>query len=149
MRLHLCGVALVCVSVLGPSSMAGASDTEQTVVVEVMSTSATAATLKVFETVDGVERAVLGPVPARVGRNGVKRDRREGDGTTPLGTVEITGAFGAAAKAQTALPYRRVVEGDCWISDVTDRAYNRLMRRTPCGKPNEDLYRIAMAGAYE
>jgi len=121
----------------------------QTVVVEVSSASSTTATLRLVETVGDVERVILGPVAARVGRNGVKRNRREGDGTTPLGRMAITGSFGLAAKSTTALPYRRVLERDCWISDVADPAYNRRVRRARCAPPNEDLHRIAASGAYE
>ena len=131
------------------SSVLASNTAALSVIVEVPSVSASVGTLKVVELVDGVERVVLGPVSARVGRNGVKRDRREGDGTTPLGSMAITGTFGSAAKARTGLVYRRVVDGDCWISDVEDRAYNRRVRRSRCDGPNEDLFRIANGGAYE
>ena len=142
------GLLVVSLAVLDASSVSALPAAAQSVIVEVGSASASVGTLKVIETVDGVERVMLGPVPARVGRNGVKRDRREGDGTTPLGSMAITGGFGSAAKARTGLPYRRVVEGDCWISDVGDRAYNRRVRRSRCDAPNEDLFRIAKGGAY-
>jgi L,D-peptidoglycan transpeptidase YkuD (ErfK/YbiS/YcfS/YnhG family) len=121
----------------------------QTVVVEVPSASSTTGTLRLVETVDGAERVVLDPVTARVGRNGVKRNRREGDGTTPLGAVAIDGGFGLAARTRTTMPYRRVTKGDCWISDVADASYNKWVRSARCAAPNEDLYRLAIAGAYE
>lgn len=105
--------------------------------------------LRVVETVDGVDRVVLGPVQARVGRGGVKRNRHEGDGTTPVGSFAITGAFGSGARVRAALGYRRVVNGDCWISNVRDSAYNTWVRRESCASPNEDLFRIATAGPYE
>jgi L,D-peptidoglycan transpeptidase YkuD (ErfK/YbiS/YcfS/YnhG family) len=144
------GLLIVSLAVLETSSSVSALPVAtQSVIVEVSSASASVGTLKLIETVDGIERVVLGPVPTRVGRNGVKRDRREGDGTTPLGSMAITGGFGLAAKARTDLAYRRVVAGDCWISDVGDPAYNRRVRRSRCDAPNEDLYRIAKGGAYE
>lgn len=121
----------------------------QRVVIEVPSSSSTAGTLRLVEVVGGVERTVLGPVVARVGRNGVKRDRREGDGTTPLGEVEITGAFGSMSSPRVQVSYERVARGDCWISDAADAAYNTLIKRLRCAAPNEDLYRIATAGPYE
>ena len=46
------------------------------------------------------------------------------------------------------LPYSRLKVGDCWISDVVDRAYNTRVRRMSCASPNENLYRIGMAGPY-
>jgi len=143
------GLLVVSLTVLVASSALALPAEAQSVIVEVPSASASVGTLKVVETVDGIERVALGPVPARVGRNGVKRDRREGDGTTPLGSMAITGGFGSAAKARTEIAYRRVVAGDCWISDVGDRAYNRRVRRSRCNAPNEDLCRIARGGAYE
>jgi L,D-peptidoglycan transpeptidase YkuD (ErfK/YbiS/YcfS/YnhG family) len=137
-----------------PGGAAGASSLQstgiaQTVVVEVSSASSSTGTLRLVETVDGADRVVLGPVSARVGRNGVKRNRREGDGTTPLGTMAISGGFGLAARTGTAMPYRRLKNRDCWISDVADASYNKWVRRAKCAAPNEDLYRIATAGAYE
>ena len=144
----------VLTGVVLPSSAAVASPLQsigaaQTVVVEVPSASSTTGTLRLVETVGGVERVVLGPVAARVGRNGVKRNRREGDGTTPMGTMAITGGFGLTAGPMTVLPYRRVKNGDCWISEAADTSYNTWVRRARCAAPNEDLYRIAVAGAYE
>ena len=121
----------------------------QSIVVEVPRAWSTTATLRVVETVDGVDRVVLGPVTARVGRNGVRKNRSEGDGTTPLGAMAITGGFGLAAETMTALPYRRVAKGACWISEVTDASYNTWVRRSRCVRPNEDLHRIATSGAYE
>ncbi len=143
------GLLVVSLAVLDAPSVSALPAAAQSVIVEVPSASESVGTLKIVELVDGVERVVLGPVSARVGRNGVRRDRREGDGTTPLGSMAITGAFGSAGKARTGLAYRRVVEGDCWISDVKDRAYNRRVRRSRCEAPNEDLFRIASGGAYE
>lgn len=132
-----------------PSVGRAETNPQQRVVVEVDSARSTIATLRLVEVVGGVETTLVGPVVARVGRNGVKRDRREGDGTTPIGTFGIDGAFGSPRTARSALPYRRVENGDCWISDVADRFYNRLVTRDRCDTPNEDLSRIASAGPYE
>src|SRR5438876_6297396 len=38
---------------------------------------------------DGCWAPTNGPYTARVGRNGIRRDKREGDGTTPAGTFRI------------------------------------------------------------
>lgn len=149
-------VLLAVVGLVPPSVVAATSQSSsvvgvdaQMVIVEVASPSATSGTLRVVESIDGVERVVVGPVVARLGRNGVKRNRREGDGTTPLGTMKISGSFGLARSAVTALPYRRVVQGDCWISDVAESSYNQRVRRSDCAAPNEDLHRIAESGPYE
>ncbi len=146
---RLAPLLIVTAAVALPYRVEAAGPPIQRIVVEVPSPSSTAGTLRLVEVVGGVERTVLGPVVARVGRNGVKRDRREGDGTTPLGEVEITGAFGSSSSPRVQIPYDRVARGDCWISNAADVAYNTLTKRTPCATPNEDLYRIATAGPYE
>jgi L,D-peptidoglycan transpeptidase YkuD (ErfK/YbiS/YcfS/YnhG family) len=134
------------VSALGEGSRVAVA---QVVVVEVGSAAATTGTLRVIERSGDAEETILGPVSARLGRNGVRRLRREGDGTTPLGTMRITGAFGAISSPRVAVPYRRIERGDCWVSDVGDARYNELVRRARCSSPNEDLFRIASAGPYE
>jgi len=120
----------------------------QQVIIEVASSTSTTGTLKLIETRDGISRVMLGPVTARLGRNGVSASHKEGDGTTPLGTFGLTSAFGTAAKPSSGLGYSRLKAGDCWISDVTDPKYNSRVSRASCGAPNEDLYRIGRAGPY-
>jgi len=146
LRTSLLIVAMV---VAMPHRVEAAGPSVQRIVVEVPSPSSTTGTLRLVEVAGGVETTVLGPVVARVGRSGVKRDRREGDGTTPIGEVEIVGAFGSMGSPRVKLPYERVRRGDCWISEAADAAYNTLVRRADCKTPNEDLYRIALAGPYE
>ncbi|MFM8389078.1 MAG: hypothetical protein ACKOA5_07520 [Actinomycetota bacterium] len=68
------GLVVVSLAGLDASSVSALPSATQSVIAEVSSATATVGTLKVVETVDGIERVVLGPVPARVGRNGVKRD---------------------------------------------------------------------------
>ena len=52
--------------------------------------------------------------------------RRQGTGTTPLGTYGLISAFGThrAAKAWD-LPYRRIGAGDYWVEDNASPYYNR------------------------
>ena len=135
--------------VVGAIPVGAESVVRQQVVVEVESAGATFASLRLIEVAGGEESVLVGPVVARVGRNGVKGNRREGDGTTPIGSFGIDGAFGVPTSPRVALPYRRVRNSDCWISDVADRFYNRLTARRRCVSPNEDLSRIASAGPYE
>ncbi len=53
--------------------------------------------------------------------------KREGDGRAPAGVFAIGDAFGYAATADTALPYRAMTAGD-WCIDVPDSPlYNRLV----------------------
>ena len=85
---------------------------------------------------------------ARLGRSGTRIVRREGDGSTPAGSHPLVGALGTEASPATRLRYTRITAGHCWISDATDPSYNRLVTRSRCGSPNENLARIATAGPY-
>ena len=50
-----------------------------------------------------------------IGRNGFSADRKEGDGTTPVGSFKIVYAFGNAANPGTKMKYRRTTENS-WLS---------------------------------
>ncbi|MEY2626420.1 MAG: hypothetical protein RJB08_179 [Actinomycetota bacterium] len=149
----LCALGFATLALASPAQAHGGSRSvdgvrRQKVIIEVASSTSTTGTLKLIETRDGVSRVMLGPVTARLGRNGVSASHKEGDGTTPLGTFGLTSAFGTAAKTSSGLEYSRLKAGDCWVSDVTDPKYNSQVSRVPCGAPNEDLYRIGRAGPY-
>ena len=105
--------------------------------------------LATYELADGRWKRVHGPVEARLGRNGVRADRREGDGTTPLGSFGLVEVFGSARRASLSMPYRPVRRGDCWVSDVASPDYNRRVRNDTCDAPNENLWRLARGGSYE
>ena len=55
-----------------------------------------------------------------LGRNGVSRDRKEGDGTTPVGVFPIREVFYRADRVgefECALPARPIGENDGWFGD--------------------------------
>lgn len=63
----------------------------------------------------------------RIGYGGLVpgHDRKQGTGTTPLGTYAITETFGnARAPGRTRLPFHRVHRGDYWVQDNRSRFYN-------------------------
>ncbi len=119
----------------------------QLIVVTSTSWSSTSGTLTTYEKVGTAWKAVLVGVPVRLGRNGFNAHHHEGDGTTPAGSFPIIGVMGRQPNPGVRFPYRQLVPGDCWISDVRSPAYNQLVKATPCVSPNEDVYRIG-AGAY-
>ena len=64
----------------------------------------------------------------RIGYGGlvVGTERRQGTGTTPLGTYSITETFGNARRpAATRLPFHRVRDGDYWVQDNRSAYYNQ------------------------
>lgn len=63
-----------------------------------------------------------------IGYGGLVRakKRKQGTGTTPLGTYRLPRAFGnGRAPKKTKLPYHRVHDDDYWVQDNKSRHYNR------------------------
>ncbi|MEM6938892.1 MAG: L,D-transpeptidase family protein [Pseudomonadota bacterium] len=79
--------------------------------------------------------------PCSIGRTGVSRRKREGDGATPRGVHRIVGMLyrpeRMARPADWALPIR---PGDLWSDDPTDEDYN-MMVRAPYASSHERLRR--------
>jgi L,D-peptidoglycan transpeptidase YkuD (ErfK/YbiS/YcfS/YnhG family) len=86
-----------------------------------------------------------------VGRNGLSSRRREGDGTTPLGTFPIgPTVYGVAPDPGVRLAYHRLVCGDWWDEDPASSGYNtfrhvRCGARPPFGGGSEALWRVTVA----
>jgi hypothetical protein len=90
---------------------------------------ATTATLSLLE----CGKRVAGPFDARVGVRGLSANRREGDGTTPIGTFGIGPTiYGLDPDPGVRLRYHRLRCGDWWDGDARSPTYNRF-RHVPCG----------------
>jgi L,D-peptidoglycan transpeptidase YkuD (ErfK/YbiS/YcfS/YnhG family) len=119
----------------------------QRIVVTALTTHTTVATLSLQE----CGRTVLGPWRARVGRNGLSTHRREGDGTTPIGTFPIGRTlYGLDASPGGKLRYHRLVCGDWWDEDPRSPSYNRFRHvacglSPPFGGGSEALWRATVA----
>ena len=59
--------------------------------------------------------------------------RKQGTGTTPLGTYTMTETFGNGAAPSTSMPYHRVVSGDYWVQDRKSAYYNTLRNKASGG----------------
>lgn len=60
--------------------------------------------------------------------------RRQGSGTTPLGTFGLISAFGThPVRAAWQLPYRRIRDGDYWVEDNRSSYYNRYRNEAQGG----------------
>lgn len=79
--------------------------------------------------------------PCTIGRGGIRTDKREGDGATPVGTHRIVGMLyrpdRLARPADWAIPIR---PGDLWSDDCGDAAYNQMVR-VPYPHSHETLRR--------
>ena len=70
-------------------------------------------------------------VPCAVGRGGILRDKREGDGATPAGRFPFRRLLYRAdriSRPMTGLPVERLAESDGWCDDPADPRYNRQVR---------------------
>jgi len=81
--------------------------------------------------------------PAVVGRGGVRPDKREGDGATPVGLLPLRRVFYRADRGpppQARVPMEALAPADGWCDDPADRRYN--MRVTlPYDARHECLWR--------
>jgi L,D-peptidoglycan transpeptidase YkuD (ErfK/YbiS/YcfS/YnhG family) len=89
-------------------------------------------TLKVHRRPAQRARGVLlaGPltIPVALGRDGIKANKREGDGATPRGVFRLKRLWWRAdrhPRPRTQLPVRRIRRDDGWCEDPRDRHYNR------------------------
>jgi L,D-peptidoglycan transpeptidase YkuD (ErfK/YbiS/YcfS/YnhG family) len=107
----------------------------QLITVESSSRTSTRATLRLWTREGGCWTPVAGPWTSRVGRSGLSGNRREGDGTTPIGTYSIGRTmYGIAPDPGVRYRDRRIVCGDYWVEDPSSPSYNRF-RHVPCGQP--------------
>lgn len=73
---------------------------------------------------------------ARIGYGGLVAGtkRKQGTGTTPLGTYDLRSAFGTHRRdAGWALPFRKIRKGDFWVQDNASDFYNRLRNQRQGG----------------
>lgn len=78
----------------------------------------------------------LQAMDGRIGYGGlvVGRHRRQGTGTTPLGTYLLPWAFGTQPTNTTwDLGYRRIHRGDFWVQDNASAYYNRYRNQRQGG----------------
>jgi len=72
----------------------------------------------------------------RIGYGGLvpRYERRQGTGTTPLGTFDLPSTFGRHTRGGSwDLPYRRIRRGDYWVQDNRSRYYNRYRNKAQGG----------------
>lgn len=78
-----------------------------------------------------------------LGRAGVRRDKQEGDGATPLGSFSLRRVLyrpDRLSPPETVLPCRALCREDGWCDDPGDENYNCQVR-LPYGARCENLWR--------
>ena len=142
--LAMVGTLAACASTVPERLNLPFGDARQLIVVTTSTWSSTSGSLTTYEKVDGRWRIVHAALPARLGRSGFSADHHEGDGTTPAGSFPVTAIMGRQPDPGVRFPYRQLVPGDCFVSDVSSPSYNQLVTASPCVKPNEDMFAIGI-----
>jgi L,D-peptidoglycan transpeptidase YkuD (ErfK/YbiS/YcfS/YnhG family) len=81
--------------------------------------------------------------PCTLGRSGVRADKREGDGASPIGCFALRAVFYRADRVslpKTRLPSAATARADGWCDAPGDTAYNRQVRM-PYRASAENLWR--------
>jgi L,D-peptidoglycan transpeptidase YkuD (ErfK/YbiS/YcfS/YnhG family) len=82
-------------------------------------------------------------VPCALGRSGIRRHKREGDGATPAGRWRLVSVLVRSDRLPhpaTALPVSPIGPNDGWCDDPRDRRYNRRVD-LPFPHSHERLWR--------
>jgi L,D-peptidoglycan transpeptidase YkuD (ErfK/YbiS/YcfS/YnhG family) len=109
------------------------ASTTQLITVSAPRLRTTSATLRTWRRSGDCWLPVAGPSTARVGWNGLRVNRREADGTTPIGTFPIRPRmYGNAPNPGVKFRYTRLRCGDWWVEDPRSPAYNTF-QRIGCG----------------
>ena len=133
-----------------PQNLANGLETpataRQLLTVEATVARTTYATLRTWRRDGTCWVAGAGPYSARLGRNGLSSNRREGDGTTPTGTYRIGRTmYGNEANPGVRFAYRRLRCGDWWNEDSSSPTYNtfqhvRCDAKPPFGEASEGMW---------
>ena len=126
-------LSLLAAAAVACTQLAGTNGSTQAITVEAASHRTTSATLRLWTRSGGCWREASAPLPARVGRNGLSVDRREGDGTTPVGSFGIAPTmYGTSPDPGVRYRYHRLVCGDWWNEDPDSATYNTF-QHVACG----------------
>ena len=110
------------------------AETQQLITIDAASTRTTYATARIWRRSGECWVAAGGPYTARVGWNGLRKNRREGDGTTPIGMFPIGATmYGTEPNPGVRFRYTRIRCGDWWVEDPAHAAYNTF-QRVGCGR---------------
>ena len=135
----LATLAVAAVVIACPSNLASGLDdlpasAKQLITVEAKVARTTYASLRTWRRAhNGCWVAVGEARTARLGKNGLSSNRREGDGTTPTGTYRIgSRMYGNEPNPGVSFPYRRLRCGDWWDEDPRSPTYNSF-QHVRCG----------------
>lgn len=80
-------------------------------------------------------------IPCAIGRGGISAAKREGDGATPRGPLQIMGLMYRPDRIPCPAPWAEPIRPrDLWCDAPQDSAYNQLVR-APFGPSHEQMRR--------
>lgn len=85
---------------------------------------------------------------ARLGKNGMTDNKREGDGCTPTGIYSISEAFGIKGNPGTSISYRVLDGSEYWVDDSNSQYYNTMQFGEPNGRWNSAEHLSSIGTAY-
>lgn len=85
---------------------------------------------------------------ARLGRNGLTDNKREGDGCTPTGIYGLSEAFGIKGNPGTSLSYRVLDGSEYWVDDSNSQYYNTMQFGASNGRWNSAEHLSSIGTAY-
>lgn len=130
LAVHVVAAALATACPSYPSVPAA---TTQLITVSATRLHTTSATFRTWRRAGNCWSPVAGPYTARIGWNGLRVNRHEGDGTTPIGTFPILPRmYGNEPNPGVRFGYTRLRCGDWWVEDPGSPAYNTF-QRIGCG----------------
>ena len=119
----------------------------QLITVEALRSRTTSASLRLWRRDGQCWTAAGGPWSARVGWNGLSANRREGDGTTPMGVFAVGPMmYGNSPNPGVRYRYRRLACGDWWNEDPRSSTYNTF-QHVRCG--TRPPFRTTTPGLWE
>jgi L,D-peptidoglycan transpeptidase YkuD (ErfK/YbiS/YcfS/YnhG family) len=93
--------------------------------------------------IHGVMRCGNLVLPCSLGRSGIRSDKHEGDGATPIGRFALRRLLYRAdrlARPMTKLPITIITRDDGWCDEPKDPAYNQQIK-LPYAASHEELWR--------
>lgn len=85
---------------------------------------------------DGRWQQKMQATDGRIGYGGLVpgRQRRQGTGTTPIGSYDLLSAFGTHRRSKAwDIGYRKIRQGDYWVQDNRSSYYNRYRNKRQGG----------------
>ena len=106
------------------TSSANYTDSRQIILVIASDIVTSDAVLTAYEKKNNKWMAIYSNIPVTIGRNGLSREKREGDGKSPSGVYNFLFMFGTAKNPGIKYEYRLVTGNQYWVDDISSDLYN-------------------------